>query len=72
VERSAYSTRPELADLIDLKILIDVLVTVRHERLNQHEKKEFLLKWHERWDEPEQYYFQHLRPAAEFDLEIEN
>jgi len=72
VLEGAYSTSPELADLINVKILIHAPVEIRHERLNKREKKEFLAKWHERWDEPEQYYFQHLRPASAFDLVIDN
>jgi len=68
----AYSARPELSDLIDLKILIDVPVQVRHSRLKEREEKEFLTQWHQRWDEAEQYYFRDVRPASSFDMVIEN
>lgn len=68
----AYSTRPELSDLIHLKILIDVPVRLRHERLKNREDHEFLIHWHERWDEAEQYYFREIRPSSSFDMVIEN
>jgi uridine kinase len=68
----AYSCRPELSDLIQLKILVDVPVKVRHERLRKREEKEFLIHWHERWDGAEQYYFQEVRPRSSFDMVIEN
>ena len=68
----AYSARPELSDLIDLKILIDVPVQVRHKRLQEREEKGFLAQWHERWDGAEEYYFREVRPAWAFDMVIEN
>jgi uridine kinase len=68
----AYSARPELSDLIDLKVLIDVPVQERHKRLAEREEKEFLIQWHERWDGAEQYYFRDVRPPSSFDLVIEN
>jgi uridine kinase len=58
----AYSTRPELADLIDLAVLIDVPVSVRHERLAARESSQFLAAWHKRWDAAEAYYFTVIRP----------
>jgi para-aminobenzoate synthetase len=66
----AYSARPELADLIDLAILVDVPVDVRHERLRAREDKDFLDSWHARWDAAEAYYFTHVRPKASFDLVV--
>src|SRR5919199_2752451 len=66
----AYSTRPELADLIDLSVLVDVPVDVRHERLAAREDKQFLDAWHARWDAAEAYYFTHVRPQASFDLVV--
>ena len=68
----AYSCRPELCDLIHLKILVNVPVQVRHGRLKKREKKEFLMQWHERWDGAEQYYFGEICPHSAFDLVIEN
>jgi para-aminobenzoate synthetase len=68
----AYSARPELSDLIDLAVLIDVPVAVRHERLRAREERSWLNTWHARWDGAEQYYFTHVRPPSSFDLVIKN
>ena len=66
----AYSTRPELAGLIDLSVLVDVPVAVRHARLAAREDPTFLAAWHARWDAAEEYYFTHVRPQASFDLVV--
>ena len=66
----AYSSRPELADVIDLSVLVDVPVNIRHQRLSGREPAEFLESWHARWDASEAYYFTYVRPPASFDLII--
>jgi uridine kinase len=68
----AYSCQPELADLIHLKILIEVPVHIRHGRLQCREDQGFLMHWHERWDEAEQYYLSEVCPPSSFDIVIEN
>jgi uridine kinase len=72
VLEGAYSTRPELADLADLKILVAVPVEIRHRRLIQREERKFLAKWHATWDEAERFYFEHVRDASTFDMVVEN
>ena len=62
------STRLELADLIDLAVLVDVPVAVRHARLAAREDGDFLDAWHVRWDGAEEYYLTHVRPRSAFDL----
>lgn len=64
----AYSTRPELADLIDLAVLVDAPIAVRHARLAAREAQAFLAAWHARWDAAERYYFTQVRPRSSFDL----
>jgi uridine kinase len=66
----AYSARPELADLIDLAVLVDAPAQIRHERLARREAASFLEAWHARWDSAEAYYFAHVRPASSFDLVV--
>ncbi|MDH3942913.1 MAG: hypothetical protein OEV06_02310 [Anaerolineae bacterium] len=66
----AYSANPWLSDLLDLTILIDVPVEVRHARLIEREAPDFLKDWHEIWDEVEDYYFNTIRPRNSFDLVI--
>lgn len=65
-----YSTRPELADLINLAVLIDVPAGVRHARLGAREEGGFLKRWHERWDSAEQDYLTRVRPVSSFDLVV--
>lgn len=62
----AYSTRPELADLIDFSVLVDAPRGVRHERVARRENGDFLASWHARWDAAEEYYFTHVRPKSSF------
>jgi len=66
----AYSASPHLDDLLDLKILVDVPVEERHYRLNSRESEDFLIDWHEIWDEVEQYYFGEVRPNETFNLVV--
>ena len=66
----AYSTRPELSDLIDLSVLVDAPLSIRHERLARREAASFLDAWHARWDPAEAYYFKHVRPPSSFDAGV--
>ena len=68
----AYSTRPELADLIHLSILVEVPPELRYARLIPREDADFLQAWHARWDAAEAYYFTHIRPKHAFDLVVIN
>lgn len=66
----AYSARPELADLIDLSVLVAAPSEVRRRRLAQREEPAFLAAWHIRWDAAEAYYFSEVRPPSSFDLVV--
>ncbi len=66
----AYSSSPQLSDVIDLTVLIDVDIAERHRRLALREDAQFLEGWHRRWDAVEAYYFQELRPKSAFDVII--
>jgi len=70
VLEGAYSARPELADLIDLAVLVDIPVAERHRRLARREEEAFRRAWHVRWDDAERYYFKEVRPASSFDLVV--
>ena len=60
-----YLARPELADLIDLAILVEAADdTVRRQRLLAREGASFMAAWHRRWDAAEDYYFTHVRPRS--------
>jgi uridine kinase len=68
----AYSGRPELADIVDFCVLVDVPVHKRHERLSLREDKKVLDAWHSRWDGAEQHYFTNICPPSRFDLTVLN
>ena len=68
----AYSSSPELADLVNFAILVDVPKEERHSRIALREDSDFLLHWHRRWDEVEEYYFNEIRPKSYFDLIIDS
>ena len=72
VIEGAHSCRPELSDLIDLRVLIDVSLRARHDRLALREGAEFLREWHHRWNPAEVYYFEHVCPRETFDLVVGN
>ena len=53
----AYAARPELADLVDLAILVEGPDARRRRRLLAREGPAFMRGWHARWDAAEDYYF---------------
>lgn len=64
----AYSARPELADLLDLRVLLDAPLATRMRRLSQREGDSYRDDWFARWDEAEQHYFGTVMRADAFDL----
>ena len=66
----AYSARPELADLLDLRVLLDVADGPRREQLLQREGEHYRTEWEARWATAEEYYFTHVMPPEAFDLII--
>ena len=71
VLEGAYSAAPYLADLLDLRVLLDLPRAERHARLRAREDPEFLRAWHARWDEVEAYYRREVKPPSAYDLVIE-
>ncbi|GHO50937.1 uridine kinase family protein [Ktedonospora formicarum] len=68
----AYSARPELADLVDLAILVEVNDITRRERLILREGPDFMSRWHRLWDPAEDLYFTYIRPRSSFDIVVSN
>ena len=64
----AYSARPELADVVDLTVLVQAAPATREERLAAREAADFLRQWHARWDLAEEHYFERVRPPSSFDI----
>jgi uridine kinase len=72
VLEGAYSSAPQLANLVELSVLVDVPVEERHRRLVARDGDTFAAAWHARWDPAEAYYFSRVRPASTFDLVVAN
>jgi uridine kinase len=69
----AYSSRPELEDTLDLKVLVEVHDNInRKSRLAKREGSEYMDDWHRRWDPAEDYYFSTIRKRDTFDMFIVN
>jgi len=65
----AYSTRPELLNLINLSVLFEVPTdNYRRQRLIGREGEKYMTNWHCRWDPAEDYFFTKIRPRESFDL----
>ena len=67
----AYSARPELADVLDLTVLVEAALTTRETRLAAREAADVLQQWHARWDVAEEHYFRHVRPPSAFDIVLQ-
>jgi len=63
-----YSARPELADLIDLRVLVETPYTARFERLVA--RNENSADWTARWAAAEQLYFNEISQRRAHDLVI--
>ncbi len=68
VLEGVYSARPELADLLDLRVLVEVADPVRLDRLQAREGG--IGPWESQWHEAEAWYFAHRAPPSRFDLVI--
>jgi len=68
VLEGAYSCRPELHDLLDLRVLLDVPRDVRRRQLLEREGDAYRADWETRWSTAEDYYFGTVMPPERFDL----
>lgn len=66
----AYSTRAELADYLDLTVLVTLDDEVRRRRIMDREGEEWTLEWFTVWDAAEDLYFGEIRRESEFDIVI--
>ncbi|MCB0959125.1 MAG: MOSC domain-containing protein [Acidimicrobiales bacterium] len=64
----AYSGRPELADLLDLRVLLEVPTAIRRAQLLDREGEAYRAEWEGRWSAAEDRYFGVVAPADGFDL----
>lgn len=64
----AYSGRPELAEIVDIAVLIELPDGLRRSRLLAREGVAFMNRWHPIWDLAEDYYFAHVCPPSRYDF----
>jgi len=67
----AYSGRPELADLLTLRVLLEVPRHIRRARLLRREGARYRAEWEARWSDAEDLYFGVRMPHHVFDLVID-
>ncbi len=68
----AYSARPELTDLVDIRVLIQAPEASRRRRLQRREGVDYESDWTGRWASAEELYFGSIVPADDFDLIVAN
>lgn len=68
VLEGAYSARPELHDLLDLRVLLEVPTEVRRRQLLEREGEAYRSDWEARWSGAEDHYFGSVMPPDRFDL----
>ena len=64
----AYATHPDLLDLIDLTVLVEITPDERSRRLVDRDGGAYATEWLARWARAEDFYFTMLRPPSAFDL----
>jgi uridine kinase len=63
----AYTARPELADVVDLAVLLELDDdAMRHERVRAREGEELTDSWYAVWDAAQDHYFANVRPRESF------
>lgn len=61
-----YAARPELSDLLDMRILLSAPEGLRTARLLARERT--IGPWDRQWHDAEEFYFERVVPAANFDV----
>jgi uridine kinase len=68
----AYSCRPELHDVLDLRVLLEIPADVRRRQLLHREGDAYRADWEARWSSAEDHYFGTVMPPHRFDVVIDN
>ncbi|MFU8778988.1 MAG: uridine kinase family protein [Roseovarius sp.] len=61
-----YAARPELADLLDMRVLVEVAPDIRKARLLAREGA--IGPWEQQWHEAEEHYYRYVMTAERFEL----
>lgn len=67
----AYSARPELADLVDVRVLVEAPDDVRRARLVEREGEAYTTDWQARWTAAEDHYFKTVLTPDTVDLRLQ-
>ena len=67
----AYSCRPELHHLLDVRVLLDAPRDVRRRQLLEREGNTYRADWEARWSAAEDHYFGTVMTPDRFDLVLE-
>lgn len=70
VVEGLFVARPELADLVDLAVLVDTPGELRWQR--QLERADASEAWLQRWEQAERFFFSEVRPPSTFDIIIDS
>ncbi len=70
VVEGVYSARPELRDLIDLAVLVDIDEDLRLQRLLEREGE--ISGWEQQWHLGENWYFTNVALRESFDFVVDN
>lgn len=68
VLEGAYSCRPELHELLDLRVLLEIPSGIRRQRLLAREGEAYRHDWEARWSTAEEHYFGLIMRPARFDV----
>ncbi len=68
VLEGAYSARPELHDVLDVLVLLEVPRDVRRRQLLAREGADYRADWEARWSGAEDHYFGSVMRPSRFDL----
>lgn len=63
----AYSARPELHDVLDVRVLLDTPSKQRRRQLLEREGDHYRAEWEARWSAAEDHYFGMIMPPDRFD-----
>jgi uridine kinase len=63
-----YAARPQLADHVDLTVLVKTPADVRADRIRRRDHPPHHQQWHSRWHAAEALYFHTIRPPHSFHL----
>ena len=66
IVEGVYSARPELSEVVDIALLLDISEDLRLKRLLEREGE--IGDWERQWHRAEDWYFAHIAPPTRFDV----